>query len=146
MIAHNPRARFDYVINEVFEAGIVLTGPEVKSAKAGKVSLKDAFAVNRGDEVFLQNCHIAPYGNSDDPKYFAKRPRKLLLHRREINKLIGAITKKGMTIVPLKMIQNNKNLIKLEIALVIGKKKYDKRQAEKEKEWKRKRNDILKNE
>ena len=137
MIEKNKKAFFDYEIEEKYEAGIVLKGWEVKSIKAGEVSLKESFCFVFKGELFLKNAHVANYKmgvsfEAQDPR----RDRKLLLNKREINKLIGKIKEKGLTVVPLSLYLK-KGKIKLEIALAKGKKLFDKKQALKEKDIKR---------
>lgn len=127
VIAQNKKARHDYFIEETYEAGIVLTGTEVKSVRLGKVNLKDSYADVKGGEVFLHNMHISPYEKGNIFNRDPMRSRKLLLHRREINKLIGYIQQKGLTLVPLK-IYLKKGLVKVELAVARGKKLYDKRE------------------
>lgn len=127
IIATNRKAYHDYFIEEQHEAGIALTGTEIKSVRAGQVSLREGYVMARGGELWLMGVHIAPYEQASarqavDPV----RPRKLLLHRREINKLLGGVQEKGYTIVPLRMYLRNRRA-KVEIALVKGKKQYDKR-------------------
>lgn len=127
IIATNRKAYHDYFIEEQHEAGIALTGTEIKSVRAGQVSLREGYVMARDGELWLMGVHIAPYEQAStrqavDPV----RPRKLLLHRREINKLLGGVQEKGYTIVPLRMYLRNRRA-KVEIALVKGKKQYDKR-------------------
>jgi SsrA-binding protein len=127
IVANNKKARHDYFIEECYEAGIVLTGTEIKSLRGGKVNLKESFArVERG-ELIIYGMHISPYeqGNRFNPDPI--RPRKLLLHRQEIRKLIGYTTLKGLTVVPLSVYINERGLAKMEIAVARGKKLYDKR-------------------
>ncbi|HHY36713.1 MAG TPA: SsrA-binding protein SmpB [Firmicutes bacterium] len=128
-VINNRKARHDYHILETMEAGIALQGSEVKSLRQGKANLRDAYArVDRG-EVFLYNVHISPYDKASYFNHEAKRPRKLLLHKREINRLLGAVREKGLTLVPLKIYFNRRGLAKVELALARGKQKYDKREA-----------------
>ncbi len=135
IITQNKKALFDYDISDRFEAGIVLTGDEVKSLRAGHVSLIGSFATIHDGELFLLNCSIAPYERayikSEDK---ATRSRKLLLHRRELDRLIGEISKKGITLVPLKLYFNNKNMVKIEIGIGRHKKAIGKKQAIKERD------------
>lgn len=133
IISDNKKARFDYHIVEVFEAGLVLTGSEVKSARAGQVQLKDSYVSFIGNEAFLQNAHIAEYKNSSYNNHTPERLRKLLLNRREIDEIYGALREKGLTCVPLKM-YFKEGRIKVEVALVKGKKQHDKREAIKKKD------------
>lgn len=133
IINDNKKARFDYHVVETFEAGIVLTGSEVKSIRAGQVQLKDSYISFIGDEAFLQNAHIAEYKNSSYNNHTPERLRKILLHRGELEEIYGALREKGLTCVPLKM-YFKEGKVKVEIALVKGKKTHDKREAIKKKE------------
>ncbi|HHU92371.1 MAG TPA: SsrA-binding protein SmpB [Halanaerobiaceae bacterium] len=126
VIARNKKARHDYHIEETFEAGIILKGTEIKSIRAGKVNLKDSFALVEDGEVFLYNMHISPYSHGNRENHEPERKRKLLLNKREIRKLIGRTTMKGYTLVPLS-IYIKRNLAKIELALARGKKVWDKR-------------------
>lgn len=128
VVATNRKAYHDYQIHDTFEAGIVLTGSEIKSIRAGRVNLRDGYAIFRDGELWLLNCHIAPYDPASRQNHDPTRPRKLLLHRRELNRLAGRVQEKGFTIVPLRMYLR-RGLAKVEIALVRGKKQYDKREA-----------------
>lgn len=137
IVSDNRQARFQYEILEDYEAGLQLTGTEVKSIKAGRVNLRDGFATIRDGEAWLHNVHVSPY--QDSAQYFnhePRRTRKLLLHRREINKLIGKVEEKGLTLVPLKMYLKN-GLIKIAIGLGRGKKLHDKRESVKKRQDKR---------
>lgn len=127
LIAENRKARFDYEIIEKMEAGLVLTGSEVKSLRDKKIELKDSYISFIGSEAFLQNSHIAPYKASSYNNHQPERLRKLLMHRRELDRIYGSLREKGLTAVPLKIYFKN-GRIKLEIALVKGKKKHDKRE------------------
>lgn len=129
MIANNKKARHDYFIEETYEAGIVLTGTEIKSARLGKVSIKESYARIEKEEIMIYGMNISPYEQGNRFNVDPLRPRKLLLHKREIRKLIGATKLKGLTLVPLTMYINEAGLAKLEIALARGKKNYDKRDA-----------------
>ncbi len=126
VIARNKKARHDYHIEETFEAGIILKGTEIKSIRAGKVNLKDSFALVEDGEVFLYNMHISPYSHGNRENHEPERKRKLLLNKREIRKLIGRTTMKGYTLVPLS-IYIKRTLAKIELALARGKKVWDKR-------------------
>ncbi|SHK11648.1 SsrA-binding protein [Geosporobacter subterraneus DSM 17957] len=127
VVTNNKKARHDYFIEETYEAGIVLTGTEVKSIRMGRLNLKDSYAeVDRG-EIFIHNMHISPYEKGNIFNVDPVRKRKLLLHRREISKLLGYTTQKGLTLVPLKVYINEKGLVKIELAVAKGKKLYDKR-------------------
>jgi SsrA-binding protein len=136
-IAVNKPAHFHYDILETFEAGIVLVGSEVKSVKEGRISLKESFAEIRNGEVFLVGAHISPYEPANRFNHDPLRPKKLLLHNREIKRLTGKIQEKGLTLVPLKVIANEKGRIKLELGLAKGKKAYQKKEAIKERELNR---------
>jgi len=142
-IATNRKAYRDYFIIESFEAGIVLMGTEVKSIRAGKANLNDSYASLKNNEVYLDNMHISPYEQANRYNHDPLRKRKLLLHKKQIRKLIGKIEQRGMTLIPLKIYFKGPN-IKVEIALVRGKKQYDKRkeiakkdfEREKKRDWK----------
>ena len=129
MIANNKKVRHDYFIEETYEAGIVLTGTEIKSARLGKVSIKESYARIEKEEMMIYGMNISPYEQGNRFNVDPLRPRKLLLHKREIRKLIGATKLKGLTLVPLTMYINEAGLAKLEIALARGKKNYDKRET-----------------
>lgn len=129
LIANNKKARHDYFIEETYEAGIALTGTEIKSARLGKVSIKESYARIEKEEVIIYGMNISPYEQGNRFNVDPLRPRKLLLHKREIRKLIGATKLKGLTLIPLTMYINEAGLAKLEIALARGKKNYDKRDA-----------------
>ena len=129
LVANNKKARHDYFLEEIYEAGIALTGTEIKSVRRGKVSLKESYVKIDGGEAIIYGMHISPYKEGNRYNVDPVRPRRLLLHKREIRKLIGATKEQGMTIVPLQMYINEKGLAKLEIALAKGKKLYDKREA-----------------
>jgi len=134
VVAQNKKARRDYFIDTVYEAGMVLTGPEVKSIRGGRVNLSDGYAMIRKNEVFLYNVHISPYSHATQELPDPLRSRKLLLKRREIDKLTVKTKEKGLALVPLKIYFNDKGKAKLELALVRGKKLYDKRADIKKKE------------
>ena len=143
-IAQNKKAFHDYFIEQRFEAGIALEGWEVKAIRAGRVQLKEAYVIVRNSEIFMIGCHISPLASASthfhpDPV----RTRKLLLHAEEINRLIGSVERAGYTLVPLEM-HYTRGRIKLEIGLAKGKKQHDKRQTEKEREWQREKQRLLK--
>lgn len=125
-VVTNRRARREYFIEETYEAGLVLTGSEIKSVRAGRANLQDGYVTIRDGEAWLLKSHIAPYRHASDRTYEPKRDRKLLLHRRQINRLAGKVQAKGYTIIPLRLYLRD-NLAKVEIALARGKKLYDKR-------------------
>ena len=137
LIANNKKARHDYFIEEVYEAGIVLTGTEIKSVRAGKVSIKESYAKIENGEMIVYGMNISPYEQGNRFNVDPLRPRKLLLHKQEIRKLIGYTTLKGLTIVPLTVYINEDGRAKMEIAVARGKKLYDKRNDLKEKDAKR---------
>lgn len=144
-IAENRRARFDYLIEDTFEAGIVLTGTEIKSIRQGQGSIKECYAGEKEGELFLMNSHIPEYKSGGYINHEPKRYRKLLLKKRELNRLLGAIKKKGITLVPLSMYFNAKGYVKVQIGIAVGKNKSDKRQTEKERDWKRDQQRIMRN-
>jgi SsrA-binding protein len=143
MVADNRRARFNYAIGDTFEAGIVLTGSEVKSLRAGKATIAESYADARGDELWLINSNIPEYLQASRFNHAPKRARKLLLQKREINRLVGAVEREGMTIVPLKLYFNEKGRAKIEIALARGKKLHDKRETLKKRFWERERGRLM---
>ncbi len=143
LIAENRRARFDYELLDTFEAGIQLTGTEVKSLREGRASLGESYAGEMRGDLWLFNVHIPEYGPANRFNHEPKRPRRLLLHRKEINRLIGAVQREGMTIVPLRLYFNARGLAKLQIALARGKKSYDKRETEKKRDWQRDKARLL---
>ncbi len=136
-VATNRRARHDYAIEETFEAGMVLSGPEVKSLRGGRASLADAYARVRDGELWVENLHIPPYAMADARRrYDPMRPRKLLLHRRQIERLIGKTAEKGLTLVPLK-IYFTRGIAKMELGLGRGRRRFEKRDAIAEREYRR---------
>ncbi|MDA9163570.1 SsrA-binding protein SmpB [Rickettsiaceae bacterium] len=141
--AQNKRALFEYFIEENFEAGIILTGSEVKSIREGKVAITDSHATESNGELLLYNCHIAEYEKANRFNHETRRPRKLLLHSREIKKIIGKIKLKGYTLVALSMYFNKKNIIKVDLGLAKGKKLHDKRQTIKDKDWQREQGRLM---
>ena len=143
VVADNRKARFNYEIGETFEAGIALTGTEVKSLRVGKATIAESYADARGGEIWLVNSNISEYRQGGRFNHAPKRPRRLLLHRRQINKLVGAVEREGMTLVPLKLYFNEKGRAKIELALARGKKLHDKRETEKKRSWERERGRLL---
>jgi SsrA-binding protein len=141
--AENRKARFNYEIGEVFEAGIALSGTEVKSLRGGKATIAESYADTRDGELWLINANIPEYLQANRNNHLPKRPRKLLLHKHQINRLAGAIEREGMTLVPLKLYFNDKGRAKIEIALARGKKLHDKRETEKKRSWQRERGRLL---
>jgi SsrA-binding protein len=134
VVATNRKAFHDYHIEDRFEAGLVLRGTEVKSLREGRVNLQDSYASVDDGEVFLHHCHISPYSHGNIMNHDPLRTRKLLLHRKEINKLIGQTQQKGLTLVPLRIYFSPRGHAKVELALAKGKKQYDRREAIKERE------------
>ncbi|MEW6020077.1 MAG: SsrA-binding protein SmpB [Pseudomonadota bacterium] len=143
VIAENRRARFDYFLDDAVEAGLALTGTEVKSLRAGKANIAESYAAVEGDEIVLINADIPPYAKAAHFNHEPRRPRKLLLHRKQIDRLIGAVQREGRTIVPTKLYWNDKGLAKLEIALAKGKKLHDKRETSAERDWQRDKARLL---
>jgi SsrA-binding protein len=143
VVADNRKARFNYELGEKFEAGVQLTGTEVKSLRNGKATIAESYADARGGELWLINSNIPEYLQAHRFNHVPKRPRKLLLHKREINRLIGAVEREGMTVVPLKLYFNDKGRAKVEIALAKGKKLHDKRETEKKRSWERERGRLM---
>jgi SsrA-binding protein len=143
VVAQNRRARFNYQLEETFEVGIALTGSEVKSLRAGKATIAESYADARGGEIWLVNATIPEYVQAGRFNHAPKRLRKLLLHRRQINKLIGAVERQGMTLVPLRLYFNERGRAKVELALARGKKLHDKRETEKKRSWERERGHLL---
>ena len=135
--AQNRRARHDYTIEDTIEAGMVLTGTEVKVLRAGHASINEAYATEQGGELWLINSHIPEYKSANRFNHEPRRPRKLLVHRRQLDKLMGAIKREGVTLVPLSIYFNERGRAKLELGLAKGKKKADKREAEKARDWQR---------
>jgi SsrA-binding protein len=143
VVADNRKARFNYEIGDVFEAGLALTGTEVKSLRQGKANIAESYAAAREGELWLYNSNIPEYQQASRFNHPPKRPRKLLLHRREIHKLIIAVEREGMTLVPLKLYFNEKGRAKIEMAIARGKKLHDKRETEKKRSWERERGRLL---
>jgi len=143
LIAENRRARFDYFLESTFEAGMVLTGTEVKALRLGRANIAESYAATEGDEIVLVNAHIPEYGPANRFNHEPRRPRKLLLHRREIDKLLGAVRRDGRTLIPTKLYFNDKGFVKLELALAKGKKVHDKREATAERDWKRQQGRLM---
>ena len=144
-IAENRRARFDYFLEQTFEAGLSLTGSEVKSLRNGRANIAESYAAVEGDQIVLVNADIPPYAQANRFNHEPRRPRKLLLHRKEIDRLIGAVQREGRTIVPTKLYWSDKGMAKLEIALAKGKKAHDKRETVAERDWQRDKARLMKN-
>ncbi len=143
VVAENRRARFDYAIEDKYEAGIALTGTEVKSLRSGEGSIAESYAEVSDEEVWLINANIPEFSHGNRFNHEPKRPRKLLLHQREISKLHGAVARQGMTLVPLSIYFNGRGRAKVELALARGRKAPDKREYQKEKDWKREQGRLL---
>ena len=143
IVAENRRARFDYAIEETYEAGIALTGTEVKSLRFGEGSIAESYADVQEGEVWLINANIPEFSHGNRHNHEPKRPRKLLLNHREISKMFGAVARQGMTLVPLSVYFNAKGRAKVELALAKGRKAHDKREYEAEKDWKREQGRLL---
>jgi SsrA-binding protein len=142
-VADNRRARYDYLLEETFDAGIVLVGSEVKSLRSGRANIQDAYAEETGGEIMLVNAYIPEYSGANRFNHEPRRPRKLLLKRKEIGKLIGSLKRGGVTLVPLSLYFNERGLAKVKIALARGKKLHDKREADKERDWNREKQRLL---
>jgi SsrA-binding protein len=142
-VADNRKARFHYEIVETYEAGIALTGTEVKSLRQGKATIGEAYAGPSGEELFLFNAYIPEYLQANRFNHETRRPRRLLLHKRQIDKLIGATQREGFTVVPLKIYFNDRGRAKVELGLGRGKKLHDKRETEKKRDWNRERARLM---
>ncbi len=143
-VSLNRKARFEYTIEEEFEAGIVLTGTEVKSLRAGKANIADAYAAAKDGEIWLYNATITEYAAGNRFNHEPRRPRKLLLHAKQIRKLIGQLKTKGVTLVPLSLYFNGRGLAKLKLGVAKGKKAYEKRETIKKRDWERDKSRIMK--
>lgn len=143
LVAENRKARFNYEIEEKLEAGIALMGSEVKSLRAGKANIADSYAASEGGEIYLINAHIAEYAGAARDGHAPTRRRKLLLHRKEIGRLSGAIQREGMTLVPLRLYFNARGIAKVQLGLGKGKKLHDKRETEKKRDWERQKGRLM---
>ncbi|UTD28824.1 SsrA-binding protein SmpB [Bradyrhizobium sp. WD16] len=143
VVAENRKARFNYAIEDTVEAGIALTGTEVKSIRSGKSTIAESYADPKGGEIWLVNANIPEYLQGNRFNHEPRRPRKLLLHKRQINKLIGAVEREGMTLIPLKLYFNEQGRAKLELALAKGKKLHDKRETERKRDWGREKGRLM---
>lgn len=144
IVAENRRARFDFAIEQVFEAGIALQGTEVKSLRFGEGTIAESYAEVKGNEVWLINSNIPEFSHGNRYNHEPRRPRKLLLSGREINKMHAAVARQGMTLVPLSVYFNSRGRAKVELALAKGKKAHDKRESIKERDWKRDKQRLMK--
>ena len=143
IVADNRKARFNYLIGETFEAGIQLAGTEVKSLRQSKATIAESYVSPERGEIWLINANIPEYLQANRFNHEPKRPRKLLLHKRQIGRLMGAVQREGMTIVPLRLYFNERGMAKLEIALAQGKKLHDKRETEKARDWAREKGRLI---
>jgi SsrA-binding protein len=143
IVTSNRKARFDYHIEDTVEAGIMLTGSEVKSLRTGKANIIDAHAAEMKGEIYLFNAYIPEYSHANNFNHVDRRPRKLLLKKKEINKLIGKLKIKGLTLVALSIYFNEKNRAKVELALAKGKTNYDKRETKKDQDWAREQGRVM---
>ena len=143
LVAENRKARFNYDIEEKLEAGIVLTGSEVKSLRSGKANITESYASTEDGELYLINAHIAEYTQAGRANHEPTRRRKLLVHRHELGRLIGAIQRQGMTLVPLRMYFNARGVAKVQLGLAKGKKLHDKRETEKKRDWDRQKGRLM---
>jgi SsrA-binding protein len=143
VVSENRRARYDYEIMQKFEAALELKGSEVKSLRVGHINLAEAYAAMKGDELFLLNSNIPEYREANRFNHEQKRPRKLLLHRKEIDRLAVGVLREGLTIIPLKMFFNLRGRVKVDIALARGKKNVDKRETIKIRDWNREKSRVL---
>ena len=142
VLADNRKARHLYFIDERFEAGIVLQGTEVKGLREGRANIGDAYAAAQGSEIYLINAHIPEYSGGNRFNHEPRRPRKLLLHKRQIGKLIGVLKRGGVTLIPLTLFFNSRGRAKIELALARGKKLHDRRETEKERDWNREKDRL----
>jgi SsrA-binding protein len=143
LIAENRRARFDYFLDERLEAGLQLTGTEVKALREGRANIAESYVAVAGRELVLINAHIPEYGPANRFNHEPRRQRKLLMHRNQIDKLIGAVQREGRTLAPTRLYFNDRGMVKLEVALARGKKAHDKRAAESERDWKREQGRLM---
>lgn len=143
LVAENRKARFNYEIEEKLEAGIALKGSEVKSLRAGKANIAESYATEQRGELYLINAHIAEYAGAARDGHAPTRPRKLLLHAREVARLIGAVHREGMTLVPLRLYFNARGIAKVQLGLAKGKKLHDKRDTMKKRDWERQKGRLM---
>jgi SsrA-binding protein len=143
LVAENRRARFDYFIEESLEVGLALTGTEVKSLRTGRASIIESYAAVQGEEIWLINANIPVYSAANRFNHEPKRARRILMHRRQINKFIGAVQREGRTLIPLRLYFNARGMAKLELGLAKGKKNHDKREAEKTRDWNREKSRVM---
>ena len=142
-VAQNRKARHNYLIEDTLEAGIVLTGTEVKALRQGRASIGESYAADQGGEIYLVNAHIPEYQAASRFNHEPRRPRKLLLHRREVNRLLGQIQREGYTLVPLSLYFNRRGIAKVQLGLAKGKRQVDKRETAKQRDWNRQKARLL---
>ena len=142
-VAQNRKARHNYLIEDTLEAGIVLTGTEVKALRQGRASIGESYAADQGGEIYLVNAHIPEYQAASRFNHEPRRPRKLLLHRREVNRLLGQIQREGYTLVPLSLYFNPRGIAKVKLGLAKGKRQVDKRETAKQRDWSRQKARLL---
>ncbi|PHQ71471.1 MAG: SsrA-binding protein [Sneathiella sp.] len=143
-VAKNRKARYNYFIEEEFEAGLMLQGTEVKSLRAGRANIQESYANFENDGLYLVNAHISEYGHGNRNNHEPMRPRKLLMHKKQINKIASLIQKAGKTLIPLSLYFNDRGIAKVQLGLASGKKQHDKRATEKERDWNREKQRLLK--
>ena len=144
-VARNRKARHNYFIENNIEAGIMLQGTEIKSIRSGRSSIEESYASEENGELFLINAYIPEYIGGGRDQHETRRPRKLLLHKKELSKMINAVNREGATIIPLSLYFNKRGMLKVDLGMAKGKRQYDKRQTEKERDWKRNQARILRN-
>lgn len=142
-VARNRKARFSYAIEETVEAGMMLMGSEVKSLRMGRANISEAYAAAKQGDLYLMNAYIPEWGAASHFKHETHRPRKLLLHKRQLDKLIGAVRREGMTLVPLEIYFNKRGIAKVQIALASGKQQHDKRETMKNRDWQRQKGRLM---
>ncbi len=143
VVAENRKARYNYTIEDTLEAGLVLTGSEVKSLRAGRANIAESYARTEDGEIYLVNAHIAEYKQAGPFGHDPRRPRKLLLHKRQIARLAASVQRDGATLVPLKLYFNDRGIAKLLLGLAVGKRKFDKRETEKRRDWERQKARLM---
>ena len=143
LIAENRRARFDYFLDDKLEAGLILTGTEVKALREGRANIAESYVGVEGRELALINANIPEYGPANRFNHAPRRPRKLLLHRKEIDKLLVAVQREGCTLIPTRLYFNDRGMVKLQLAIARGKKMHDKRNTEAERDWKREQGRLM---
>jgi SsrA-binding protein len=143
LVAQNRRARYDYFIDDTLEAGVMLTGTEVKALREGRASLQDSFAGEDKGELYLFNAYIPEYRQANRFNHETRRPRKLLVHRHELNRLLGAVRREGVTLVPVSLYFNRRGIAKIDLGIARGKKKHDKRETERARDWSREKQRLL---